>query len=138
VLPSAKISEADARKKLLDFKKQVLAGTADFAVLARDNSQDGSAAQGGDLGWANPGMFVPEFEAVMNRLAPGEVSDPLTSRFGVHLIQLLERRKVSLSAEQQRESIRNLLREQKIEEAYKTWMADLRGRAYVELREPPQ
>ncbi len=138
VLPSAKISEADAHKKLLDFKKQVLAGTADFAVLARDNSQDGSAAQGGDLGWANPGMFVPEFEAAMNRLAPGEVSDPLTSRFGVHLIQLLERRKVSLSAEQQRESIRNLLREQKIEEAYKTWMADLRGRAYVELREPPQ
>jgi peptidyl-prolyl cis-trans isomerase SurA len=138
LLPSTKVSEADARAKLIDFKKQVLVGKADFAALARDNSQDGSAAKGGDLGWSTPGMFVPEFEAVMNRLAPGEVSDPLVSRFGVHLIQLLERRKVSLSAEQQREAIRSMLRERKFEEAYKSWLADVRGKAYVELREPPQ
>lgn len=138
LLPSDKLSATEARQKLLDFKLQVVAGKADFAALARANSQDGSAAQGGDLGWANPGMFVPEFEAVMNRLAPGEVSDPLKSRFGVHLIQLLERRKVSLTPEQQRESVRNMLHERKLDEAYKTWVTDLRGRAYVEMREPPQ
>jgi peptidyl-prolyl cis-trans isomerase SurA len=138
LVPNARLSEADARKKLTDFKKQIVSGAADFAALARDNSQDGSAPQGGDLGWAAPGMFVPEFEAVLNRLAPGEIADPLVSRFGVHLIQLLERRKVSLTAEQQRESIRGMLRERKLEESYRTWASDLRGRAYVELREPPQ
>ena len=86
---SPQLSEAAARVKLVEFKKRLEAGQADFAALARDNSQDGSAAQGGDLGWANPGMYVPEFEEVMGRLAPGQISDPLVSRFGVHLIQLM-------------------------------------------------
>lgn len=137
LVPSARLSESDARQKLADFKKQVVSGKADFAGLARDNSQDGSAAQGGDLGWASPGMFVPEFEGAMNRLAPGEVSDPLVSRFGVHLIQLLERRKASLSPAEQREAVRTMLREKKLDEAFRTWAQDLRGRAYVELRELP-
>ena len=137
LVPSARMSESDARQKLADFKKQVVTSAADFAVLARNNSQDGSAAQGGDLGWASPGMFVPEFEGAMNRLAPGEVSDPLVSRFGVHLIQLLERRKASLSPAEQREAVRAMLRDKKLNEAFKTWAQDLRGRAYVELREPP-
>ncbi len=137
LVPSARLSESDARQKLADFKKQVVSGKADFAVLARENSQDGSAAQGGDLGWASPGMFVPEFEGAMNRLAPGEVSDPLVSRFGVHLIQLLERRKATLSPTEQREAVRAMLREKKLDEAFRTWAQDLRGRAYVELREPP-
>ena len=137
LVPNARLSEAEARSKLTEFKKQVLAKQADFATLARDNSQDGSAAQGGDLGWASPGMFVPEFEATMNRLAPGEVSDPLLSRFGLHLIQLLERRKASLTPEQQREAVRAMLREKKLDEAYQTWAQDVRARAYVELREPP-
>ena len=137
LVPSASLSEAEARRKLTEFKKQVVANQADFAALARDNSQDGSAAQGGDLGWASPGMFVPEFEATMNRLAPGEVSDPLLSRFGLHLIQLLERRKASLTPEQQREAVRAMLREKKLDEAYQTWAQDVRARAYVELREPP-
>lgn len=137
LVPSARVSESDARQKLADFKKQVVSGKADFAVLARENSQDGSAAQGGDLGWASPGMFVPEFEGAMNRLAPGEVSDPLVSRFGVHLIQLLERRKATLSPAEQREAVRAMLREKKLDEAFRTWVQDLRGRAYVELREPP-
>ncbi len=136
--PSAQLSEAAARDKLTDFKKRIVAGQADFAALARDNSQDGSAAQGGDLGWANPGMFVPEFEEVMERLAPGQISDPLVSRFGVHLIQLLERRSTELSPREQREQVRAMLREKKLDEAYLTWAQDLRGRAYVELREPPQ
>ncbi len=137
LVPSARLSESGARQKLADFKKQLVTGTADFAALARNNSQDGSAAQGGDLGWASPGMFVPEFEAAMNRLAPGEVSDPLVSRFGVHLIQLMERRKTSLSPAEQREAVRAMLRDKKLDEAFKTWAQDLRGRAYVELREPP-
>lgn len=135
--PSAQLSENQARARLLDFKKQLQAGQADFAALAREHSQDGSAAQGGDLGWTSPGMFVPEFETVMNQLAPGEVSEPLLSRFGLHLIQLLERRQAKLSEAEQRESVRALLRDKKRDEAAQTWTQELRGRAYVELRQPP-
>jgi peptidyl-prolyl cis-trans isomerase SurA len=135
--PGPQLSEAAARSKLSDFKKRIEAGQADFAQLARDNSQDGSAAQGGDLGWANPGMFVPEFEDVMNRLAVGQISEPLVSRFGVHLIQLSERRNMALSPKEQRELVRSMLREKKFDDAYLSWAQDQRGRAYVELREPP-
>jgi peptidyl-prolyl cis-trans isomerase SurA len=137
LLPNAALSESQARQKLADFKKQVLAGRADFAELARQNSKDGSAARGGDLGWASPGTFVPEFEDAMNRLAPGDISDPLVSRFGVHLIQLQERRKATLTPEQQREAVRAMLREKKAAETYQTWSQDIRARAYVEMREPP-
>jgi peptidyl-prolyl cis-trans isomerase SurA len=135
---SPQLSEAAARDKLTDFKRRIVAGQADFAVLARENSQDGSAAQGGDLGWANPGMFVPEFEEVMNRLAPSQISDPLVSRFGLHLIQLVERRNATLSPREQRESVRAMLREKKLDEAYAIWAQDQRGRAYVEMRDSPQ
>jgi peptidyl-prolyl cis-trans isomerase SurA len=83
-------------------------------------------------------MFVPEFEDVLNSLAPGQIADPIVSRFGVHLIQLLERRQSRLSEREQREVVRNLLREKKLDEAYVRWAQDVRGRAYVELREPPQ
>jgi peptidyl-prolyl cis-trans isomerase SurA len=136
--PSAGLSEADARTQLAEFKKRIVSGQADFATLARNSSQDGSADQGGDLGWASPGQFVPEFEDTMNRLAPGEVSDPLVSRFGVHLIQMIERRTATLSMSEQREAIRAILRDKKLDEAYRTWAQDLRGRAYVEMRQPPQ
>lgn len=135
---SPQLSEAAAVEKLNDFKKRIQAGQSDFATLARENSQDGSAAQGGDLGWANPGQFVPEFEAVIQSLAPGEVSAPLTSRFGVHLIQLMERRNAPLGEREQREMVRSMLREKKLDETYVSWARDLRARAYVELREPPQ
>ncbi|OIQ77661.1 chaperone SurA precursor [mine drainage metagenome] len=137
LIPGPNLTEAQARQKLLDFRAQVLSKQADFATLAREYSKDGSAAQGGDLGWANPGMFVPEFEATMNRLAPGEISEPLLSRFGLHLIQLLERRQVALTPQQQRDEARALLRQKKIEETYRTWAQGIRGRAYVEMREPP-
>jgi peptidyl-prolyl cis-trans isomerase SurA len=132
------MTEAAARSKLMEFKKQIIAGKDDFAALAKEFSQDGSAAQGGDLGWANPGMFVPEFEEVMNRLAPSQISDPLVSRFGVHLIQLMERRKAALNPREQKETLRAQLREKKLDEAYITWTRDLRGRAYIEMREPAQ
>jgi peptidyl-prolyl cis-trans isomerase SurA len=136
--PNAQVSEAQARQKLLEFKRRIEAGQADFAQLARENSQDASAPNGGDLGWSSPGMFVPEFEDVLNSLAPGQIADPIVSRFGVHLIQLLERRQSKLSEREQREVVRNLLREKKLDEAYVRWAQDVRGRAYVELREPPQ
>ncbi len=135
---SPQLSETAARDKLSDFKKRIVTGQADFAALAREYSQDASAAQGGDLGWASPGQFVPEFEEVMNRLAPGQVSDPLVSRFGVHLIQLTERRNASLTPSEQRETVRAMLREKKLDEAYMAWAQEIRGKAYVELREPPQ
>lgn len=133
--PGPQLSEAAARDRLLDYRGQIQAGQADFAALARQHSQDSSAAQGGDLGWANPGMFVPEFEQVMNRLAPGQVGEPLVSRFGVHLIEVLERRRVETSQREQREAVRGLLRDKKLEEAYLLWAQDQRSRAYVELRE---
>jgi peptidyl-prolyl cis-trans isomerase SurA len=136
--PSAQLSEAAARQKLADFKRQVVAGKADFAELARQFSQDGSAKDGGDLGWASPGMFVPEFEEALNALKPGQISDPIVSRFGVHLIQLLERREATLSPREQREVVRNLVRERKLDEAYVDWAREVRGRAYVEYRDPPQ
>lgn len=129
-----KFNEAEATAKLLDFKRLIVAGQADFAALARDNSQDGSAKDGGDLGWASAGMFVPEFEQAMNQLAPGQVADPLVSRFGVHLIQVMARREAPLSEREQRELARNLVREKKIEEAFILWQQEVRGRAYVELR----
>jgi peptidyl-prolyl cis-trans isomerase SurA len=131
-------NEAAAVEKLAAFKRRIQAGQADFAALARENSTDGSARQGGDLGWTNPGMFVPEFEKTMNSLAAGEVSDPLVSRFGVHLIQVTERREAQLTPREQRDAARNVLREKKMEEAYLTWVQDVRGKAYVEYREPPQ
>lgn len=138
LVPSTQLGEAQARDKLNDFRRRILAGETDFATLARQNSQDGSAAQGGDLGWASPGMFVPEFERVMDQLAPGQISQPLISRFGVHLIQLMERRNAALSAREQREMVRNMLREKKYGEVYENWARDVRARAYVELREAPQ
>jgi peptidyl-prolyl cis-trans isomerase SurA len=122
---------------LLGYQQRIQSGV-DFAELARQFSQDGSAAAGGDLGWASPGQFVPEFEEVMAKLRPGQVSDPLVSRFGVHLIQVMERREVPMTVREQREMVRSQLREKKIEELYTTWVEELRGRAYVELRDPPQ
>jgi peptidyl-prolyl cis-trans isomerase SurA len=136
--PSALLSEAQAVAKLADFRKRILAGQADFAQLAKENSQDASAPKGGDLGWANPGLFVPEFENTLNAMSPGQISEPLVSRFGVHLIQLLERRQQTLSQREQRDLARNVLREKKLDEAYASWAHDVRGRAYVEYRDPPQ
>ena len=132
------LSQAAAIAKLADIRQRIVSGKTDFASAARETSQDGSAAQGGDLGWANPGMFVPEFDDAMNRLSPGEISQPVVSRFGVHLIQLTERRNTELKPREVRELVRNELREAKLEEAYAAWARDVRERAYVELRDPPQ
>ena len=135
---SAQLTETAAAERLTDYRRRVLAGQADFAALAREHSQDASAKQGGDLGWSNPGSYVPEFEETMNALNTGDISQPLVSRFGVHLIQLIERREIRLTPREQREMVRQVVRQRKIEEAYATWVQEVRGRAYVELRDPPQ
>ena len=136
--PGPQLSRDQALARLLEVRRQILAGQTSFARAAQQISQDGSAAQGGDLGWASPGQFVPEFEQVMNRLQPGQISDPLVSRFGVHILEVTERRQVAVPEKMQRDMARSALREQRLEEAYERWVEDVRGRAYVEMREPPQ
>lgn len=135
---SAEMTQAVAQSLLANLKKQIQTGHATFQDLARAYSQDGSASQGGDLGWANPGMYVPEFEEALNRLAEGEISNPVVSRFGVHLIELVERRRVDLSPREVREMVRNQLRESRYQETYTNWAQEVRDRAFVEMREPPQ
>ena len=136
--PGPQLSEQAAQARLSEFRQRIVGGQASFEALAREHSQDGSAAGGGVLGWASPGMFVPEFEQAMNRLQPGELSGPVVSRFGVHLIRVDERRTVPLAENERRERIRNVVRAQKLEEALALWARDVRARAYVEIREEPQ
>ena len=135
---SAELTAEAAARRLLQFKRDILAGAKTFEQLARENSEDASAAQGGDLGWTAPGSFVPEFEEAMAALPVGGISDPVTTRFGLHLIQVVDRRQTTLDSRQLREQARNILREQKFEAAFAEWLRDLRGRAYIEFREPPQ
>ena len=136
--PSAELTAEAAARRLLQFKRDIAAGTRTFEQLARENSEDGSAPQGGDLGWASPGSFVPEFEQAVAALPIGGISDPVTTRFGLHLVQVVDRRKTTLDNRQLREQARNILREQKFEDAFTEWLRDLRGRSYIEFREPPQ
>jgi peptidyl-prolyl cis-trans isomerase SurA len=135
--PSPQLSADLARQRLLDMRTQIERGSSTFEGLARQFSEDASAAQGGDLGWVNPGAFVPEFEEAMNRLTVGGISQPVSSRFGIHLIEVVDRRETTLDAKQLREQARSALREQKFEEAYLEWAKELRSRAYVEMRDPP-
>ncbi len=136
--PNSQLSQTAARAQLAEHRRQIEAGKADFAKLALDHSQDASASSGGDLGWVGPGMFVPEFEQVMNKLAVGQLSDPTVSRFGVHLIQVLARRDAAVTEREMRDIVRNSLRDKKFEETYQLWVQEVRGRAYVEYRDPPQ
>jgi peptidyl-prolyl cis-trans isomerase SurA len=136
--PSSVLTEAGAAARLNDFKKRIQSGSASFESLAQQNSQDGSAAQGGDLGWASPGMFVPEFEITMAQLKDGEISDPMVSRFGVHLIQVTERRRVDMTPRELRDWVTSVLKEARLERAYATWAQDIRNRAFVEIRDAVQ
>lgn len=135
---SPQLTQQTALRRLAEYKRRIEQGEAGFAQIAREVSEDGSAPYGGDLGWANPGQFVPEFEQVMNRLAVGQISDPFLSRFGAHLVQVTDRRQSELDARQQRELATNALRERKYEQAYQEWAREIRAQAYVEMREPPQ
>lgn len=134
-------SEPEARQKLLEIKREVLAG-ADFAKFARTYSQDGSASQGGDLGWISPGETVPEFERAMNTLQDGQISDPVRTEYGYHLIQVLGRREAEGSVAQQMDLARQAIGQRKAEQAYADWLRQLRDSAYVDYKisglTPPQ
>lgn len=127
------VSEGDARRRLADLRERIVNGT-DFAELARLHSEDGSASRGGDLEWIYPGDTVPEFERAMDELTPGEVSQPVKSSFGYHLIQVIARRVADVSAERRRMQARGALRDRRTDEAYQDWLRLLRDRTYVEIR----
>jgi peptidyl-prolyl cis-trans isomerase SurA len=126
------VSEDEAKRKLLALKQRLDNHAADFAELAKSNSNDGSASKGGDLGWVYSGDMVPEFERAMNALKEGEISAPVQTQFGFHLIEVLGRRDEDVSQERQRVEARQALRARKSDESYQEWLRQLRDRAYVE------
>lgn len=130
--PSEIQSLADARNKLLQLRERIATGE-DFATLARTHSEDTvSAANGGDLGWVRPKQLVPPFERAMDALSPGELSEPVQSAFGLHLIQVIERRKRTVAGESARTEARNQIHARKAEDRYEQWIRQLRDEAYVE------
>jgi peptidyl-prolyl cis-trans isomerase SurA len=132
------MTETAAKAKLSSLKQQIESGKIDFANAAKANSQDATAPTGGSLGWANPGLYVPEFENAMNALPLNKISEPTVSRFGVHLIVVEARKQIPLTNSEQRETAKNALRERKFDEAFANWMQDLRSNAYVEYRDLQQ
>ena len=126
--------EATVLNRLNDIRNRLVNNKEDFATLARLHSVDGSATRGGDLGWLHPGDTVPAFEAAMNKLQPGEVSQPIKTQYGYHLIQVVDRREEAMDAERMRFMARQILRQRKLAEATATWQRELRDRAYVEIR----
>ncbi|MBT0961293.1 peptidylprolyl isomerase [Denitromonas iodatirespirans] len=133
VKTSEVVSDTDARLRLETLRTRILNGE-DFAALARANSADLSAAKGGEIGWVYPGDTVPEFERAMDALKPGEVSQPIKSPFGWHLIRVEERRTQDVSEERKRAVARNTLRQRKADEAYEDWLRQLRDNAFVDYR----
>jgi peptidyl-prolyl cis-trans isomerase SurA len=119
----------------MQIRERIEQGGARFEDLARQYSEDpGSSARGGDLNWVNPGDLVPEFQKAMDALRPGELSQPVQSPFGWHLIQVLERRQQDVTEERQRLLARQNIRDRKAEEAFQEWVRQVRDQAYVELR----
>ena len=135
VRTSEVVSENEARRRVADLRERITNGGADFAALAKAHSDDtASAARGGELDWIYPGDTVPDFERALQELQPGELSQPVKTPFGYHLIQVLERRSSDVSPERRRLEARKVLRERKGEDAYQEWLRQLRDQAYVELR----
>jgi peptidyl-prolyl cis-trans isomerase SurA len=128
-------TEADDRKKLLDLKAKIESKQASFEDLARQNSQDTYAAKGGDMGWVESGDVPAELETVMKSLKPGEISDPVKTPFGMHIVQVVERKSQDTSQEKERATARQVLTERKRQEAMEDWARQVRDRAYVEFRE---
>ena len=126
--------EADVKRRLEEFKLRIDAGQVEFGTLARLHSVDPSGSRGGDLGWVYPGDTVPEFERAMNALKLNEISDPVQSPFGWHLIQVTERKTEAVSTDRARQQARQALRERKSDEAYQDWLRQLRDKTYVEYR----
>jgi peptidyl-prolyl cis-trans isomerase SurA len=133
VRTSETVSQDEAQRKLLALRERITNGS-NFGELARLNSDDASASRGGDLGWVYPGDTVPDFERAVKGLKPMEVSQPVKTPFGWHLIQVLERRTTDASSDRKRLEARKALRERKSDEAYQEWLRQLRDRAWVEYR----
>jgi peptidyl-prolyl cis-trans isomerase SurA len=127
------MSEADAKTRI-DRLRERLTGGASFEELARANSEDASGAKGGDLGWISPGDTVPDFEHAMDKLALNEISAPVRTPFGWHLIQVLERRKQDVTQERRREQARQAIRQRKSDEQFEDFVRQLRDRTYVEYK----
>lgn len=133
---SADISDDDARQSLLDLKQRIEQGE-NFSDLANEYSEDpGSKIKGGDLGWANPGTFVTEFENVMGSLKDGEISEPFKSQFGWHLMQVLERREIDMAKTVMEAKAMQAIRARKIDEELRLWLRKIRDEAYVEYVAP--
>jgi peptidyl-prolyl cis-trans isomerase SurA len=128
------VTAAEAKRKLAELKQRLDHKAAKFEDLAKLFSNDLSASKGGDLGWIYPGDTVPEFERAMDALKPGEISEPIESPFGFHLIEVIERKTDDVSKERQRLIARQAIRERKLEEATQDWARQVRDRAYVEIR----
>ena len=127
-------SDEDARKKLAGLRERIIDGD-DFSKLARSNSDDkGSALKGGDLGWTTPGALVPRFEEAMAKLQPGDISQPIQTQFGWHLIEVLDRAERDNTSDYRKDQAREEIRKQKIEEETELWLRQLRNEAYVEIR----
>ena len=127
------VTDNDAKERLARLRERVIGG-ADFAELAKVHSDDPSNSKGGDLGWISPGDTVPEFERAMNQLRDNEISAPVQSTFGWHLVQVMERRTEGVTEERKRAAARNTIRARKADEAYQDWLRQTRDRAFVEYR----
>jgi peptidyl-prolyl cis-trans isomerase SurA len=129
------VTAAEAKRKLLELRERLVNKAATFEDLAKLYSNDLSASKGGDIGWVYPGDTAPEFEKTMDGLQPGEVSEPVQTQFGYHLIQVVERKSDDVSKERQRLLARQAIKERKLEEATQDWLRTLRDRAYLEFRQ---
>jgi peptidyl-prolyl cis-trans isomerase SurA len=127
------VAEVEAKRRLTEIRERIVKG-ADFAEQARLQSEDASSVRGGDLGWLSPGDTVPEFEQAMDALKPGEISEPVQTPFGWHLVQVLDRRTEDLTKERQRLLARQSIRARKADEAFAEWVRQQRDRAFVEYR----
>lgn len=138
IKPSTILTEEEAEQKIRDLLAKIKAG-ADFAELAKQHSEDpGSANLGGDLGWANPGMFVPVFEQTMNELQPGQLSEPFRSEFGWHVLQVLERRDDDQTEERKRQQAYRFLHSRKYDEEVESWVREIRDQAFIKILDKPK
>lgn len=131
---NAERSEAQARELLQKARRRIEQGE-DFAAVAREISDDeGSALNGGELGWLRPGQTVPAFEDAMSDLSPGEMSEPVRSQFGFHLIEVEERRRRNVNQQEQREQARQAIFQRRANEELSTWQREIRSQAFVDIR----
>lgn len=134
IKPTEVLSDEAARQRATELRQRIIDGE-DFALLAKEYSDDiGSAAEGGELGWTNPGQMVPEFEAAMASAAIGDVSEPVQSEFGWHILEVTDRREQNMAEEMRKRQVMNYLHEQKYDEELEAWLRKIREEAFVDLK----